>query len=212
MDKRNRLDYTLDALRDSEIWTLKELEAEYKSLYEEAQSRLAELSESEWADSEWYRYGVHSAKPSPEELELLYQGKDYRNNLELSLYETYQFLNRKTSTVEGLNRMRQKAVKSLNISGYDFVTEKNWRAFAEFISEYKSISAEHFKYRATDATAAFGAATDLSEQVQESPAEVAHKFLSFLESNAGKKGRNKRKTSYRQFADDLIKYQEKYLK
>ena len=113
--------------------TEREKRAEYTRMRDIAQKRIKRMQKSEWSNTEWAKRYSDGWKKL----------KDIKNAAELdnAIADIHHFLEMKQSRVSGFNEIREKNIKKLHASGYDFVNKKNWRAFAQFMDQAKSAAA-----------------------------------------------------------------------
>lgn len=120
--------YTMEQIRNADVWTPKAIRDEYTRLRKIAISRLSRIAESEYADSETYRRNINQYKPvselSPGEL------KSYFYNLS-------RMIGAETGSLTGLRRADARRVETLQDRGYEFVNRKNVRQFGEFMEEWR---------------------------------------------------------------------------
>lgn len=134
LDPRNNLQYyTRAALQNSEWWDDKAIRAEYSRLRDIAQKRLKRLAELE---PESYAYKYNRGKYAPA------RGQSTAE-LRAQLPELAKFIAAKTGSVTGIRAQRRKAVATLQSRGYTGITEKNIKAFGEFMDEWRASKESH---------------------------------------------------------------------
>lgn len=121
--------YTLDAIRNSDVWTDENITAEYKRLRKIAQERLRAISKSDIgrASKTWY-YNQNRFKPVSEL-------KPYERKILLA--EVAKMIQAKTGTLAGIKRQRTRAIKAFHEHGYTFIDESNFNYVGEFFREWK---------------------------------------------------------------------------
>lgn len=108
-----------------------DLRKEYSRLRSIADKRIKRMGKSEWNDSQIYlenREGFKTLKDIKTDAELRHEFSNLA-----------RFVTSERGTVSGQNKIRKETVKTLKDRGYDFVTVKNFRDFAEFM-EYARTS------------------------------------------------------------------------
>lgn len=127
LDPRNNLQwYSRAALRNADVWTDRNIRQEYSRLRDISQKRLKRLAVSE---PESYAYRENIGKYAPvrelttEEARAL-------------LPELARFIAAKTSTVTGIRRQREKAVKTLQAQGFA-VTKENIKLFGQYMQTWR---------------------------------------------------------------------------
>lgn len=124
LDPRNNLQwYTRDAIKNADVWTPQQIRREYSRLRDIAEKRLKRLAISE-PESYAYRHNVGKYAPA--------RGQSTAELAE-QLPELARFIAAKTGSVKGIRAQRNKAVATLQESGYDFVTPANIKEFGEFM-------------------------------------------------------------------------------
>lgn len=122
--------YNPYVLREIQPLTEKEMRQEYARLRRIANKRLANIGKSEFKDTKTYQYNAGKFdKPSSK---LSYPELVYK------LSDVARFLTQKTSTLTGLKEHRKKSLESLHEHGYTFVNESNFKAFTEFMDEWRT--------------------------------------------------------------------------
>jgi Tfp pilus assembly protein PilO len=128
-----RLKYDAEAYTPEGAKSLsdKQIRTEYSRLRSIARKRLERFEGTEWTDTQVYKMNAGVYKPL----------KEITSNRELRhlLSDVARFVTSDTGSVSGLEKQREKSVKTLNERGYDFVTKENFRKFAEFM-EYTRIA------------------------------------------------------------------------
>lgn len=127
LDPRNNLQYyTKDALKNSEVWTPREMRREYARLRDIAQKRLKRLAV---AEPKSYAYRMNKGAYAPT------RSLSDAEIMEL-MPKLAKFIAAKTGTVAGIRRQRRKAVATLNRHGYTGITESNYEAFGDFMDKW----------------------------------------------------------------------------
>jgi hypothetical protein len=108
----------------------RELRKEYSRLRSIARKRLERFEGTEWTDTQVYKQNVGVYKPL----------KEMQSNREMRYLfsQLARFITADTSSVRGLEKQRETAVKTLNDRGYTFVNKGNFRKFADFM-EYTRV-------------------------------------------------------------------------
>lgn len=121
--------YTLDAIRNSDVWMDETITAEYTRLRKIVQERLRVISKSDIgrASKTWH-YNQNRFKPASEL-------KPYERKILLA--EAAKMLQAKTGTLAGIKRQRTRAIKAFHEHGYTFVNESNFNDVGEFFREWK---------------------------------------------------------------------------
>ena len=129
LDPRNNLQlYSREAVRNSSEWTDRMVRQEYSRLRDIAQKRLQRLAKAE-PESYAYRTNVGQYAPA--------RGQSTAE-LREQLPRLARFIAAKTGTVSGIRAQRMKAIATLRSHGYDFINEKNYKQFADFMDEWRS--------------------------------------------------------------------------
>lgn len=103
----------------------KDLRKEYSRLRAIANKRLKRMSQSEWKDSQIFlenQAGFARISQLPSDRALRHE-----------FSQLARFVTSERSQISGQNRIRKKTVETLKDRGYDFVTVKNFREFADFM-------------------------------------------------------------------------------
>lgn len=135
LDPRNNLQYyTKEALKNSDIWTPREMRREYARLRDIAQKRLKRLA---IAEPESYAYRMNRGAYAPT--------KTLSNAEVLELLpKLAKFIAAKTGSVSGIRSQQAKAVATLQAHGYTGVTTANYKQFAEFMEQWHADKKAHF--------------------------------------------------------------------
>lgn len=95
------------------------------------------------------------------------------------LYEVSKFLGLKMASVSGMREYRKKSIATLHESGYDFVNEKNFDRFTDFMDEIRSHTDEReFEYQSE-------AIVELFERAEKEKADtdqIAESFQDYLDN------------------------------
>lgn len=150
--------------------TQSEMRKEYSRLRSIANKRLERFKNTEWEDTNVYRYNK----------DRYVKLADVDNDVQLRflLSDVSRFLSSKTGSITGLKEQRKAAINSLYESGYTFVNEKNFNKFTEFM-EYSRI---YFQNRLYDSERV----ANLFEQLQNvniTGDEMLKTFRKWYESN-----------------------------
>ena len=108
-----------------------ELRKEYSRLRSIAQKRIKRLGESQWSWTNTYQ----TYKEGFPELSEIKTHSDLVKELQTLGHYVYS----KETSISGMNEIMKKSIESLNESGYDFVNERNWRAWTQFMDKYKKL-------------------------------------------------------------------------
>lgn len=122
--------YTLDAIRNADVWTPENIRAEYSRLRNIAQHRLSVMGK-DIVGLQSYTYRRNKGRFQPVSKLTLGQTK-------IALAEVARMVSAKTGTLSGIKAQRRKAIRTLQQHGYDFVNEKNYNEFGEFMREWKA--------------------------------------------------------------------------
>jgi hypothetical protein len=111
--------------------TDKQLRKEYSRLRSIARKRLERFEGTEWTDTQVYKLNAGQYKPL----------KEIKTDRELRhlLSDVARFVTADTGSVSGLEKQREKGVRTMQERGYDFVTKDNYRKFADFM-EYARVA------------------------------------------------------------------------
>ena len=114
-----------------EGWKQRTLRSEYRRLREEANTRLKAFTGTEWTQTEVYRsnYGRYDQNIN----------RMSNKDLRYAITEVIDFLNMQTSTVEGLEAMRDRQLETFHAHGYEGINKQNWRGFTEFMDRLNLI-------------------------------------------------------------------------
>lgn len=133
--KKDKEFYTISAYYTIHPFTRKEMEAEYSRLSKIANRNLERIARSEFSEDQFYKYFYGRFIPISDiqdERELAYR-----------LSDLAKFISSDKATYSGAREQRRKAVRSMKISGYGFVTYKNYQKFADFMAAVKTSYGEH---------------------------------------------------------------------
>lgn len=187
--------YTLEALRNPEMWTNKDVRAEYSRLRQIAMKRLETLGKYEITrNSQTYKRNINKYKP----LTGMTTGET-----KLLLHDLARFIGAKRGTYSGFMRARQKAIETLQEHDYSFINEENFENFADFMDDWKS--SELRGYGSLVALDFYEAA--VNKKI--SPEDLQEKFNAFLEKQKNMKPRKKNKKKMNSSA--LVSEFERYL-
>ena len=122
--------YTLDAIRHADVWTEENIRLEYSRLRKIAEQRLREMAKSAIGrQSITYKRNKDRFKPVSE----LKPGE-----VKIGLAEVSRMITARTGTLAGIKRQRKLALATFHEHGYDFITEKNYFEFGEFMRIWKA--------------------------------------------------------------------------
>jgi hypothetical protein len=109
----------------------KDLKKEYTRLRSIARKRIERFEGTEWTDTQVYKLNVGQYKPL----------KEIKSDRELRhlFTDVAKFVTADTGSVSGLEKQRQKGIKTMHERGYDFITKENYREFANFM-EYARVA------------------------------------------------------------------------
>ena len=113
--------------------TEKEIRAEYSRLRSVARKRIERLGRSEFNTSQTYLSNRGRFVP-------LAEVKNKQQAAKL-LADVELFVSAKTSSISGLKRARKESIQSLRAHGYNFVNQENFKAFTEFMEEWRDLNA-----------------------------------------------------------------------
>lgn len=116
-----------DALKNPEL--AKAIKQDYSQMRRIANRRLENFKGTEWESSKQYKMNAGKYKPLSE----------IKSDKELAhlLSDLHKFTSSKTSTVTGLKEQRNQAVEVLRERGYDFINNKNIKAFGDFMEDLR---------------------------------------------------------------------------
>ncbi|MBQ0167460.1 MAG: hypothetical protein KBT02_10185 [Treponema sp.] len=160
--------YTMETLRNAQIWTPEMIRKEYSRLRKIANKRVEALGRSEFRTSETYRRNVGKYKPLAE----LTLGET-----RALLYDASRMISASTGGVRGLRKQRAEAINTLQSHGYDFINRTNYQAFGQFMEEWRS-NADLRGFGSTEAVALFNAAA--AKKIP--PDQLKEDFIYWLEN------------------------------
>jgi Tfp pilus assembly protein PilO len=108
-----------------------DLRKEYSRLRSIAQKRLQRFVGTEWTDTQVFKLNAGVYKP----LDQITSDRELRHLFS----DVAKFVSSDTGSVSGLKKQRERAVRTLNERGYDFVNKQNFRQFADFM-EYSRVA------------------------------------------------------------------------
>lgn len=118
--------YYVDALKSGTL-TEKEMRSEYSRLRKIANARLEALGRSKFSNSQAYLKNVGkyvTLDKIESERDLMYK-----------LHDLARFVTAKSGSVSGQYEIKRNALESLRERGLDFVNEKNFELFGQFMEE-----------------------------------------------------------------------------
>lgn len=118
--------YYIEALKSGSL-TLKEMRSEYSRLRKIANKRLSALGRSKFSNTQAYLLNVGkyvTLDKIKTERDLMYR-----------LHDLAKFVTAKSGSVTGQYEIRRNALESLRERGIDFVNEKNFELFGQFMEE-----------------------------------------------------------------------------
>lgn len=121
--------YNYSVLKMAQPLTEQEIRVEYSRLRSIAQKRLIRLSKSEWGDSQIY---LNNKDMFPKLSEIQNDSEVMKR---LSILAS--FISSQRSSISGLNKERKKNIETLKEHGYDFVTKKNYKRFANYMEDVR---------------------------------------------------------------------------
>ena len=122
--------YTLDAIRHADVWTPENIESEYTRLRKIAEERLRKMAKDPIGrESYTFKRNEGRFRPASE----LTTGQ-----MKVQLSEVARMITARRGTLSGIKRARRQAIKTFHEHGYDFVTEKNYSEFGEFMRAWKA--------------------------------------------------------------------------
>ena len=182
-----KLTYSRNLYQPEALQSLTEgqLRKEYSRLRSIARKRLERMDNTEWESTQVYRYNRKKFVPLKE----VKSERDLRHLLS----DVARYVASDRSTITDLKKERKQAVSTLNERGYEFVTEKNYRKFADFM-EYAR-TANIGRLRDSDRVAQF---YEFAEKKKLQGKELADAFRSWSKNqrkldkvqNINKKGSN----------------------
>lgn len=147
--------YTLDAIRHADVWTPENIRSEYSRLRKIAQERLRIMKASEIGmQSRTYQTNKNRFKPVSQMT---------LGETKIALNEVSRMISAKTGTLSGIKKAHSQAIRTLQKHGYEFVTEKNYWEFGEFMREWKA--SQYRGYGSTVAVDFFEAAAKARQNV-----------------------------------------------
>lgn len=121
--------YSMEALRNADVWTPQAIRKEYSRLRTIANKRLEAIGRSEFVNTETYRRNIGQYKPL----------KELRaNEVKYLLFDVSKMLSAETGSLTGLRKQRTRALATLRERGYEFVTKANFIEFGEFMEEWRA--------------------------------------------------------------------------
>ena len=156
LDPRTSPDYyTLDVIRHAEVWTPENIRAEYTRLRKIAEERLKTMSKSPIGRASMtYRRNKGRFLPASQ----LTTGHQ-----KVMLAEVARMITARTGTLSGIKRARRMAIKTFQEHGYEFVTEKTYEEFGEFMRYWKA--SEYRGYGSLIAVEFFESAVRIRQEV-----------------------------------------------
>ena len=124
--------YTKQAIKDSNILSTEELEAEYSRLARLRNARITRL------EKKFPRANIEFEK-APKLSSLMDKNGDLNmTKFSSALSETYKFLNKKTTTVTGYRKQMERSIKSFNkLFDEDIINEENIQELYDFLEDYR---------------------------------------------------------------------------
>lgn len=153
----------------SKTVTQSEIRKEYTRLRDIAQKRIKRLGQSEFKDTEAYqkyKQGFPKLKDIKNETQLAYM---------LSALHKYVASNQ---TVSALRKQRKESLKTLHRHKYNYVNEKNYQKFANFMEDYRQAQLDRKAWGSPDTA-------DLYYQVERlglDPEKVAKDFSFWMDN------------------------------
>lgn len=118
--------YYIEALKGGSL-TLKEMRSEYSRLRKIANARIGALGRSKFSNTQAYLLNVGkyvTLDKIETERDLMYK-----------LHDLARFVTAKSGSVSGQYEMRRNALENLRERGLDFVNERNFELFGQFMEE-----------------------------------------------------------------------------
>lgn len=127
--------YVPSVVMMSKYMTEKQMISEYSRLRSIARKRLERFEGTEWVDTQQYRMNAGRYKPV----------KEIKNKTELValLSDVSRFVTARTGSVSGLQGQRRQSLQSLHEHGYTFVNRKNFKQFADFMEDWRTLDRNH---------------------------------------------------------------------
>lgn len=142
----------------------REIRQEYSRLRAIAQKRLKRLGEADkgyWQETETYKR-YKNMFPTIKEVTAM---SDQMLAYKLSALSRF-IMDEENTTLKGLRAQRDKALETLHLNNYDFVTEDNFLDFGQFMEEYRAQKLDHI-IGSPDAADAFNAITQKQIKIQD---------------------------------------------
>ena len=113
----------------------KEMRSEYERMRRKANRYLERIRRSEFGQEQFYRqfYGQFETPA----------GELSERDLAYKLRDLARYLSSERATYTGARESRRKAVRSMKEAGYDWITNKNYGDFAQFMGLVKTAYGEH---------------------------------------------------------------------
>lgn len=120
--------YTGNLLKNKEL-SVGEMQREYNRLRQIANSRLKRLGASEFKRSQAYKENRKAYQLT---------AKHYsKSQLAKKLYQVSKFVGSEQGSLQGQRRIQKRTIEALHQHGYDFINEKNFRKFSQFMEEMR---------------------------------------------------------------------------
>lgn len=157
-------DYYPEAARN--VFTPAEARREYNRLRRLANKRLEALQRRYPASSMAREYAA--GFPA--------LGSDGDRRLYQRLYRVARFMSSKLGSVTGMRQYRKRMIASLHEAGYDFINERNFDAFTDFMDEVKT-HRSYSDYASEEIVELFGEAVEKNAD----PVSIAEAFEYWLD-------------------------------
>jgi hypothetical protein len=140
--------YTVKNLKNGSL-TPQEMIKEYNRLRKIANARLERMKNSEYSDSQvlGYNYGMYTTVGKMlggKKAKDVTESEISSSELPYKLEKLSRFITAKRGTLTGQREIRRQAVETLHDRGYEFVTEKNYNQFVEFLNDFKNLLGDRF--------------------------------------------------------------------
>ena len=109
---------------------MKDVWREYSKLRSIARKRLERMSQSEFKDTQTYRY-FKDRIPTVKEME-----NWSKSSIVMKLNEIRSFVGSRRSSIRGMKAIRKESLETLHTNGYDFVNKSNWSDWVAFMEKW----------------------------------------------------------------------------
>lgn len=118
-----------------DLMPIEDVKKEYSRLRSIANKRLQRFKGTEWESTKVYQINADKYKPIAE-----YKTEAQLRHAHLALVK---FVQSERGSVSGLQRSRNKSIKTLRQSGYTFVNKSNYNSVMEFMADLRSVYKAH---------------------------------------------------------------------